>query len=413
MSNFTATVWMKMPFIETNMNNQGSRIWGLMGTGLTDFGGVNSIGFQPQLAASATPLFPKLVMRGTVGNVFIYPAVYYDFPTNEWIFFALTYDSLSGNAAMYYGSEASPAKLYVVKNIGAGTNFNFSGTPSFSLGDRPAKGRSFPGWIDDARFYTGTGDAAFIENVRQSSTPVLVAGLVPDGSVLQGGTNTLSFTVTSPNGVNTSGVKVAVNGTDISSSLQFAPTAGGQVVTYTNLPVNPTLIQQSVLNGVSVSIAVTDASGVIATNSYVYDAFSPKNFTWECEDYDFNGGQFIDNPVMTFVGPATNTYYQQADGYISFVDANDNGNLSGLSRIYRDPGLNVETEYSVEGGANGGQSLGELMRQKVLDAYAVTNTAREVNVGYFDGGAGSGLPNWMNYTRTYPSGNYNVYPARG
>jgi hypothetical protein len=49
------------------------------------------------------------------------------------------------------------------------------------------------------------------------------------------------------------------------------------------------------------------------------------------------------------------------------------------------------------------------MRQKVLDAFAVTNAARDVNVGYFDGGAGSGLPNWMNYTRTFPTGNYNVY----
>ena len=408
-TNFTATVWLKMPNLETNILNQGSRIYNLMGSGITDIGGVNSIGFQPQLANSSTVFSPKVVMRGVVGTTFITPAIYFDFPTNQWLFFALTYDTVSGNACLYYGSEASPAKLYEVKNIGAGTNFNFSGTPSFSLGDRPSRGRSFPGWIGDARFYTGSGNVNFIENVRKSSVPVVVSGLVPDGSTLMEGTNTLSFTATSPNGVNANGVKVYVNGTDVSSSLLFAPTTGGQIVTYTNLPVNPTLIQQANLNGVNVNINVTDVGGIFTSNSYVYDAFSPANFTWEAEDYDFGGGLFIDNPVYTFVGPGPDTYYQEQTSYQNFTDASDNGNLSGPSRIYRDPLENVETEYSVGGGINGGQSVGELMRQKVLDAYDVTNIANEVNVGYFDGGTGSGLPNWMNYTRTYPPGDYNVY----
>src|SRR6267378_5287145 len=52
------------------------------------------------------------------------------------------------------------------------------------------------------------------------------------------------------------------------------------------------------------------------------------------------------------------------------------------------------------------------MRQKVLDALALDPTIRDVNVGFFDGGAGvlgTGLPNWMNYTRTYPTGPFNVY----
>jgi hypothetical protein len=407
-TNFTATVWIKMAALETNLSNQGSRIYNLMGTGITDIGGTNSIGFQPQLG-NPTPLFPHVVMRGVVGNTFITPAIYYDFPTNEWLFLALTYDTVSGNACLYYGTEASPAKLYVVKNIGPGTNFNFSGTPSFSLGDRPSKGRSFPGWIDEARFYTGAGNASFIETVRQSSTPVTIAGLVPDGSVLQSGTNTLSFTASSASGINTSGIKVAVNGVDVSSSLIFGGTSTSRTVQYTNLPVNPTLTQETNLNAVSVNIQVTDNGGIVTSNSYSYDAFAPTNFTWECEDYDFGGGQYIDNPVYTFSGPAPNTYNQEITNYVNLTDANDNGNNAGPSRVYRDSLENVETEYSIGAGGNGGQSIGELMRQKVLDAYALDPTIRDVNVGYFDGGTGSGLPNWMNYTKTYPTGSFNVY----
>ena len=53
--------------------------------------------------------------------------------------------------------------------------------------------------------------------------------------------------------------------------------------------------------------------------------------------------------------------------------------------------------------------MGELMRQKVLDAFALDPLVREVNVGFFDGSTGGDLPNWMNYTRTYPSGKFNVY----
>ncbi len=418
-SNFTATVWMKMPNLNANTANQGARLYELVGTGITDIGGaVNNLGFQFQYNNSATATFPKSTMRGVINNIFFTQPLYDNYPTNEWIFLALTYDSVSGNGCLYYGTEVNPAKLCVVKTVGAGTNFDFSGTPSFSLGDRPSKGRSFAGWIDGARFYTGTGDANYIENIRQSSTPVVVAGLVPDGSILQGGTNTLSFKATSASGVNASGIQVLVNGTDVSSSsyITYTPTAGGQIVTYTNLPVNPTLISQSILNGVNIKITVTDLGGIVTSNSYVYDAFSPNNFSFEAEDYDFGGGMFIDNPDYTFAGPAANTYYQEQisygtdPSYVNLTDANDNGNLSGPGRPYRDPGGNVETEYSLGTGPNGGNSVGELMRQKVLNAYAVTNTARDVNVGYFDGGApASGIPNWMNYTRTYPSGSYNAY----
>jgi hypothetical protein len=407
-SNFTATVWFKMNSLVANNVNNAARFFFLGTNGVTSNGGGNTIGMNINTGTSSQPNFPhnniQLILAGTTVGC----PVYYDFPTNVWLFVAMTYDPVSSNACIYYGTEASPAKLYVARTVPE-TVVNFGTSGSLSIGNQLAGNRSFKGSITDFRFYTGTGGQSFIENIRQQSTPLAITGLAPDGSVLQCGTNTLTFTATSANGVNSSGVQVLVNGADVSSSLLFAPTTGGQIVTYTNLPVNPTLIQQSVLNGVNVTIKVTDAGGIVTSNSYVYDAFSPQNFTWECEDYDFGGGVFIDNPVLTFVGPGSNTYYQEQTNYVNLTDANDNGNLSGTSRIYRDPTENVETEYSQGSGANGGQSIGELMRQKVLDAYAVTNIARDVNVGYFDFGTGSGLPNWMNYTRTYPAGQYNAY----
>src|SRR5262249_46066574 len=148
-----------------------------------------------------------------------------------------------------------------------------------------------------------------------------------------------------------------------------------------------------------------------ASNLYTYDSFSATNFTWEAEDYNFatnapsGGGNFIDNPRYAFVS-ANDTYFQKPSEILD--DYDDNG--GGAPRGYR-PDL-VETEFSLGGAPNGGIAGGELMRQKVLDAIALDPTVREVNVGFFDGGPGTpgtDLPNWMNYTRTFPTGPFNVY----
>ncbi|HWD92014.1 MAG TPA: hypothetical protein VG938_06660 [Verrucomicrobiae bacterium] len=410
-SDFTMTIWFKMPNLFTNLSNQGSRLFLLATNGTTDVNNALSLGLQLSGRSAVTqPGSPLICINGFVGATRISPPVYYDFPTNVWLFAALVYDSTAQNAYIYYGTEASPAKLYAVRSVPAGTTVNLSGLASAAIGNTiHGNPRDFIGWIDDARFYTGAGSASFIENVRQQAIPVVISNLTPDGSVLQCGTNTLSFTASSTNGLTAGNIKVTVNGADVSSSLSIGGSSTSMNVSYTGLPINPTLIQQTNLDGVSIGIRVTDNAGVVATNLYVYDAFNPTNYTWEAEDYDFGGGLFIDNPVMSFVGPDVNTYYQEQTPYVNITDANDNGNTAGPSRIYRDPFELVETEFSVGTGNNGGNSIGELMRQKVLDAFAVTNIARDVNVGYYDGGSGSGLPNWMNYTRNFPAGNYNVF----
>lgn len=410
---FTASVWFKFTALTTNLVNNSTRFFTLAPNGVTDNGNANGIGLNISVGGGGNKTFPQNAINVLVGSsAATIPPVYYNFPTNEWLFCSFTYTSASGVIAVYFGSEASPAKLYVTRNIAAGTTFNLVGTggaTSLSIGNRINGGRDFPGWIGDFRFYTGAGDSNFVENIRQSATAIIVTNLAPDGSALLSGTNTLSFTASSTNGISTNNVKVLVNGSDVSSNLSFSGTSTSLNVLYPNLPVNPTVTQQANLNGVAVQILVMDNAGITTSNAYVYDAFSPTNFTWECEDYDFGGGQFIDNPVLTFTNFGPNTYYNEQTNYIDGVDASDNGNVAGPNRVYRDPSGNVETEYSAGAGNNGGNSIGELTRQVVWNAYAQTTIAGEVNVGYFDGGTGTGLPNWMNYTRTYPTGNFNVY----
>ena len=148
------------------------------------------------------------------------------------------------------------------------------------------------------------------------------------------------------------------------------PVAKSVNVTYTNLPINRSVLAQSNLNAVNVSIKVTDnwVALIPATRMFMILSAPPIS-RFEMEDFDFNGGMFIDNPVMSFVGPDTNTYFMEQTPYVNLVDVNENGNTAGPLRVYRDPTYPVETEFSIGGGGNnGGNSIGELMRQKVLDA---------------------------------------------
>jgi Carbohydrate binding module (family 6) len=400
-TNFTVTIWVKLSSNPTNTVNNGPRIF-LMGTnGVNDSGQANSIALHYNTQAGS---FSNSIVGRVNGSQPSLP-IYFPYPTGLWQFFALVYDAGNSNAMIYYGTEGSPAKLLCVNNVGAQTvNFGSSGT--LQIGNRITgpRNRAVKGSIDEFRFYTGAGDATFVENIRQASIPVVVSGLYPDGMSLMQGTNTLSFTASSANGINTGNIKVAVNGTDVSSSLLIGGSSTNRTVSYTNLPVDPTLINNANLNAVRIDLQVTDNSGIIASNRVVYDAFSPDHFTWETEDYDFGSGQYIDNPTYAFTS-AVDTYWQRAG--TPPVDYSDNGN--GAPRIYRDPLELVETEFSLGGAVNGGVNVGELMRQKVLNAYALDSSVRDINVGFFDGGTGSGLPNWMNYTRTYPTGLFNLY----
>jgi hypothetical protein len=403
-SSFTATIWFKLVSPPTNTAGVGPRFFILGTNTVNDSGNPNSIALLINTGAGAV----SNSIAGRINGTQFSAPIYYPLPTGVWGFLALTFDG-AANAMIYYGTEASPAKLLCVNNIGAQTvSFGTSGT--LQIGNRlNGRVRPFPGWLDEFRFYTGAGDATFVENIRQASCPVVISGLTPDGSILMQGTDTLTFTASSANTIDTNAIKVSVNGADISSSLVFGGTATARTVSYSGLPINPTLINNANLNGPTIGIRVSDAGGIVASNLYTYDSFSPTNFTWEAEDYNYatngasGGGNFIDNPRYGF-DVANDTYYQKGGELQD--DYDDNG--GGAPRVYRNDA--VANEFSLGAGNNGGASPGELMRQKVLDAYALNQAlVRDVDVGFFDGGTGTDLPNWLNFTRTFPTGPFNVY----
>ena len=176
-------------------------------------------------------------------------------------------------------------------------------------------------------------------------------------------TNKFSFSVTSASAtIPTNGIHLTLNGVDVTSSLVISGSSTSRSVSYTGLKTNVTYT--AVIN-------VTDANGSTATSTVRFDTFNAL-FVWEAEDWDYAGGQYV--------SPWTPCAYAGLNGIegTDFHDVNNQGN-----HPYRSDAMSAD-------GAN------DISRT----AFAGTN---DYAVGYF------GVAEWVNHTRNYPAGTYNVY----
>jgi hypothetical protein len=126
-------------------------------------------------------------------------------------------------------------------------------------------------------------------------------------------------------------------------------------------------------------IKLSDSVGTVyLTNSFA--SFSAADYQLEAEDYDYNGGQFFDNPQ-------TNAYAGlSASNEVDIFESDPNafGRASGAP--YR-PANNIDFPD---------MTSGDLPRAQF------SNGATDYAVGSF------GTNSWANYTRHYPVGTYNI-----
>ena len=138
-SDFTATIWFKMPACSRTSPIKVPRLWMIAPTGAVDLNVANNtIGLQfgSRSAASQAPTPTIDLNAGDRRVPCVTPSIYYDFPTNVWLYCAMVYDSVGGNCYVYYGSEASPAKLYAIRAVAPGTSFDLSAGASLAIGNR-------------------------------------------------------------------------------------------------------------------------------------------------------------------------------------------------------------------------------------------------------------------------------------
>jgi hypothetical protein len=225
-----------------------------------------------------------------------------------------------------------------------------------------------------------------------------IDNIYPDGSVLLQATNTFSFTASSSSGINTANIHVTLNGVNISSSLVFSGSTVSWNVSY---PLLPNTSYTAVIN---MTDNVNQAHSPVTVN---FDTFSPTNFTWEAEDFDFdptlspvpsgNGLRFIDNPVLgDSATEATNVYFGQTGD--SGIDESPLFQTIIGPYKYRSLSDFVPTEVT-----------SDTLRQTYLNAQLAKNDPPYLNnAGIVDYDVNS-FTSWIDYTRTFPTGNFNLY----
>jgi autotransporter-associated beta strand protein len=202
--------------------------------------------------------------------------------------------------------------------------------------------------------------------------PVRIGDIYPEGVYQFEPSSGLSFMTYSPYGINPNDISVALTQTNLlgqGRSMTYT-TANGLVVSGTNgITVTAPLVTNMLYNAV---IQVTDANGNTGSNTLSFDTVNPA-FTFEAEDFDYNGGH-------AFVNPLPDAYAGLSG--MSGIDYS-NGIPGQGSASYRPQGLETEGAGDKPRASYGGQP--------------------DYDIGFANVG------NWGNYTRQFPSGAYNIY----
>jgi beta-glucanase (GH16 family) len=207
--------------------------------------------------------------------------------------------------------------------------------------------------------------------------PPTLSAISPDGSApFLSAANALTFTISSPTALPANAAQVLLNGLDVSSALTVAGTSNVWNVTLPGLAPNETY---------SATITASNSVGSVTTN-LTFDTLSQGDLMIEAEDFDYSRGQFIDNPAPASAA-AANSYFGRTG--VNLID--ENYVTYAGEHLYRAADA-IATEVT-----------SDFLRQKYYAAEATNSAIVDYDVGWWYGGA------WMNYTRTFPAGNYWLY----
>ena len=265
-------------------------------------------------------------------------------------------------------------------NLSAGHN-----TLQLFSGDGAGAG-GIANFVDFIFVPAGTGFPPVINNLSPNNiNPPVNANIFLDVTNITFSISSQFSTVASNN------IHAVVNGVDITSGATFT---GNNKSWNVSIPCPQNQLLNLVINA-------TDANGLSNSVSETFDTFSQDNFMIEAVDFNFNGGQFIDNPLPTAgITTATNSYWLggilQTNMAVLNVDYNGVSDGGGEAWDYRPLDTGVGQEISPPPGP-------DFLRNKFINADGMGDNAQDYDIGYWNGGF------WENYTRTFPTNTYNVF----
>lgn len=189
-----------------------------------------------------------------------------------------------------------------------------------------------------------------------------------------------NFVAPSVDGVANNGFSILVNGVDRTADLVITGDENHRTGHLGGLVDNQKY---------RVVLTVRDLNGGVAKYTTAFDTFRPDSLTFEAEDWNIDQGQFIDAPVL-LSAPGADSYFGTTA--VEEIDFHELSTDPGSTRhLYRDSVL-VGTDRA-----------GDFLRQQYLDAQVGDPTITDYAV------TGTEAGEWLNYTRTFPKGTYEIY----
>lgn len=213
------------------------------------------------------------------------------------------------------------------------------------------------------------------------NTPPIISEVSPaQGTAFLASPATLSFKVQDDKPLPDTGISVSINGFEYTSTnglVLSGQTTNRTVTLSSGTGPNTNYIAR---------LVVIDSDGVGATNILYFDTFTADDRIIEVEDYNFGGGKYFNNPVPGQEQvPADNCYVEQVG--TEGIDFHDVNNPNLRDRPYR--------------------SQDPVTMQHTLDQ---PRAKYDPNISVYGYDVGEiSADEWLNYTREFTAGNYEVY----
>jgi hypothetical protein len=272
-------------------------------------------------------------------------------------------------AEMYSGNFAPARRIHFMLSDATFSGLNTNGLNLFDAAIR---------WVADLS--------------TQGNSP-LITGISPaEGAIFQPADIDIGFTATThaANSIpaSTNGIQMFLNGVDVSAALVISGTSANRTVLYTNALAPNTLY--------TVRAVARDNSGREASRIWTFDTMVADAIVGvEAENFNFDGGQYISNPVISSQFEGTNTYY--GHGWQLGVPGVD---FSELNAATRPPVGTFGAEWRY--------AAGEGLPQTAESTDIVRPGYTNAGIPDFD------LVNiqtneWWNYTKDFTNYNYSLY----
>ncbi|MCS7090207.1 MAG: Ig-like domain-containing protein [Verrucomicrobiota bacterium] len=232
--------------------------------------------------------------------------------------------------------------------------------------------------------------------------PTKIYNLLPEPGGFMPTNTPVTFSVDKTNAagspVAVSGIRLRINDVDVTSQAIITDGGARWQVTYN---------QPFVANRMYVIVAsATAADGGFSARQTEIDTFDPNNFSFEAEDFNFTDpypggtpGQYFDTIALcdTVGGGTPNCYYDRVG--TQGVDKNEINNRVSVSVPQTNEVYRFGSQIAV--------------REEFVDTFITSDPVRRAKY------VAAGLPDyevrnvvsgeWLNYTRTFPTGTYHIY----